>query len=88
METILSAETFHPRDKFDYWHSMACKKIVGHDRHPEDRVSFVAEIGVASLGSLDLVKFSNSMLSPSLVFKRPSTGHHCLWVLREARPGE
>ena len=87
METI-STETVHPRDKFDYWPSMVCKKIGDHNCHPEDRASFVAEIEVASLGSLDLVKFSNPMVSPSLVFKRPSTDHRCLWVLREARPGE
>jgi AraC-like DNA-binding protein len=52
----------HPRDRFDYWHSVACKEIVEHDSVPVSRVQFEAEIKVGSVGALDLVAFQNSPL--------------------------
>lgn len=65
METIFSTDTVHPRDKFDYWHSVACKKIVNHDCRPEHRLTFAAEIQMATLGNLELVRFSNSPMEVS-----------------------
>jgi AraC-like DNA-binding protein len=60
VETIFSTSSVHARDRFDYWHSLACKKIVGHDSVPENRPLFQAEIKAAKFGNLDLVEFSNS----------------------------
>jgi AraC-like DNA-binding protein len=65
METCFSTDTVHARDKFDYWHSVACKKIVNHDCRPEDRLTFAAEIQVATLKALELVQFSNSPMEVS-----------------------
>jgi AraC-like DNA-binding protein len=52
----------HPRDRFDYWHSVACKEIVEHESFPVSRLQFEAEIEVGSVGPLDLVAFQNSPL--------------------------
>jgi AraC-like DNA-binding protein len=52
----------HPRDRFDYWHNVACKEIVEHACFPVSRVHFEADIEVGSLGTLDLVAFQNSPL--------------------------
>ena len=60
MKAIFSTSTVHPRDRFDYWHSLACKEIVGHDSVPENRTTFQAEIKASKFGNLDLVEFSNS----------------------------
>ncbi len=60
MKTVFSTSSVHPRDRFDYWHSVACKEIVGHDSVPENRATFEAEITAAKFGNLDLVEFSNS----------------------------
>lgn len=68
VETIFSTTSVHPRDRFDYWHSLACKKIVGHDSLPENRQTFKAEIKAANFGSLDLVEFSNSPMQVSHTF--------------------
>ena len=38
VKTIFSTSPVHPRDRFDYWHSLACKEIVGHDSLPENRI--------------------------------------------------
>jgi AraC-like DNA-binding protein len=65
VETIFSTAAVHPRDRFDYWHSVACKKIVGHDSVPESRLTFQAEIRAAKFGNLDLVEFSNSPMQVS-----------------------
>jgi AraC-like DNA-binding protein len=65
VETIFSTDEVHPRDKFDYWHSVACKKIVNHDSRPGDRTRFAAQIQGATLGSLELVQFSNSSMEVS-----------------------
>jgi AraC-like DNA-binding protein len=65
VETIFSTSSVHPRDRFDYWHSLACKEIVGHDSAPENRLTFQAEIKAAKFGNLDLVEFSNSPMQVS-----------------------
>ncbi|WP_234831087.1 helix-turn-helix domain-containing protein [Rhodopseudomonas palustris] len=62
MDTIFSTASVHPRDRFDYWHSIACKNIVGHDSVPDDRLAFQAEIKAATFGTLELVEFSNSSM--------------------------
>ncbi len=82
METIFSTSSVHPRDRFDYWHSLACKKIVGHDSVPEDRPTFQAEIKAAKFGNLDLVEFSNSPMQVSHTMAhvertRPDTAFLC-----------
>jgi AraC family transcriptional activator of tynA and feaB len=65
VETIFSTASVHPRDRFDFWHSLACKKIVGHDSVPENRLTFQAEIKASRFGNLDLVEFSNSPMQVS-----------------------
>ncbi|UFS76445.1 helix-turn-helix domain-containing protein [Tardiphaga sp. 37S4] len=65
MKTVFSTSSVHPRDRFDYWHSLACKEIVGHDSLPENRATFQAEINAAKFGNLDLVEFSNSPMEVS-----------------------
>ncbi len=65
METIFSTQRIHRRDKFDYWHSVACKRIVDHDSRPEARLSFDAEIEFGALSNLELILFSNSPMQIS-----------------------
>ncbi|MHC2623838.1 AraC family transcriptional activator of tynA and feaB [Bradyrhizobium huanghuaihaiense] len=62
MRTIFTTKDVHPRDRFEYWHSVACKEIVEHDSFPTSRVRFEAEIEVGSVGTLDLVAFENTPL--------------------------
>ncbi|EHR01591.1 DNA-binding domain-containing protein, AraC-type [Bradyrhizobium sp. WSM471] len=62
LQTIFTTRDVHPRDRFDYWHSVACKEIVEHESFPDSRAHFEAEIEVGSVGALDLVAFQNSPL--------------------------
>lgn len=63
MDTIFSTDEVHPRDRFDYWHDVACKTIVEHDSRPEHRTRFAARIRAASVGNSDVVLFSNSPMT-------------------------
>jgi AraC-like DNA-binding protein len=65
VDTIFSTQRIHRRDKFDYWHSVACKQIVDHDSRPEARLSFDAEIESGTLGNLELILFNNSPMQIS-----------------------
>jgi AraC family transcriptional activator of tynA and feaB len=63
METLFSTSAVHPRDRFDYWHSVACKNLIAHDSKPECRHSFEAEMQSGSLAELGLVRFQNSPMN-------------------------
>lgn len=65
METIFSTQEVHPRERFDFWHSVACKAITNHDSEPDMRPNFEAEIEVGALGNLELILFRNSPMQVS-----------------------
>jgi hypothetical protein len=60
MKKIFSTESVHPRDRFDYWHSVASKNIVGHSSTPACRQTFMAEMATGASADIGLVLFSNS----------------------------
>jgi AraC family transcriptional regulator, positive regulator of tynA and feaB len=57
MNRIFSTDWVHPRDRFDFWHSVACANIVDHQARPQSRTGFSAEMEVGTLGGLDLLRF-------------------------------
>jgi len=65
MNRLFSTAEVHPRDRFDYWHSVACKNLVAHDSTPESRHTFQAEMHFGALADLSLVLFENSPMSIS-----------------------
>jgi AraC family transcriptional activator of tynA and feaB len=65
VQTLFSTSNIHPRDRFDYWHSVACKMVVDHDSRPECRETFEAELQGGTLGDLGLVLFENSPMDIS-----------------------
>jgi AraC family transcriptional regulator, positive regulator of tynA and feaB len=60
LNTIFSTADVHPRDRFDYWHNVACKTIVPHDSEPLERLSFSAKLSEARIGDIDVISFENS----------------------------
>jgi hypothetical protein len=58
VQTLFSTNNVHPRDRFDCWHSIACKTVINHDSRPECRASFQAELQWGTLGDLELVLFA------------------------------
>ena len=65
MQKLFSTNNVHPRDRFDCWHSIACKTVVNHDSRPECRATFQAELQWETLGDLELVLFENSPMDIS-----------------------
>ena len=65
MKTIFSTKAVHPRDRFDYWHGVACRTIVDHDSAPKCRQTFQAELQSGALADIDLVLFENSPMTVS-----------------------
>lgn len=84
MKSVFSTKTMHPRDKFDYWHSVACKSIVDHDSRPNSGPSFEAEIETGVLGNVGLVLFQNSPMQVSHTARHvASTKSDHLFVCRQ-----
>jgi AraC-like DNA-binding protein len=57
VKTIFSTDEVHPRDRFDYWHSVACRTIVAHDSTPTCRQTFHAELRRGALAQIGLLQF-------------------------------
>jgi AraC family transcriptional activator of tynA and feaB len=65
MERLFSTEDVHPRDRFDYWHQVACRTIVDHDSWPDCRPRFQAAIETGAMSDIGLVQFTNSPMTVS-----------------------
>jgi AraC family transcriptional activator of tynA and feaB len=63
VKTVFSTEHVHPRDRFDFWHSVARKDVVDHTSRPRCRNTFRAQLRSGSVGAIDLVLFQNSEMS-------------------------
>jgi AraC-like DNA-binding protein len=85
MKKLFSTRDVHPRDRFDYWHSVACKNLVGHSSTPECRQTFAAEIETGMLADIELVLFENSAMDVARTAKHiaQSQGDE-LFVCRQA----
>lgn len=71
MERLFSTAQVHPRDRFDYWHNVACKNLIVHDATPECRPTFQAELHAGALADLSLVLFETAPMTVS------HTQYHC-----------
>ena len=65
MEKLFSTDAVHPRDRFDYWHDIACRKILDHDSQPECRPKFQAAIYAGRLADIGIIRFDNSPMGVS-----------------------
>ena len=85
MKKLFSTKDVHPRDRFDYWHSVACNNLVGHSSTPECRQTFAAEIETGMLADIELVLFENSPMDVARTAKHvaQSQGDE-LFVCRQA----
>jgi AraC family transcriptional activator of tynA and feaB len=65
VKKLFSTEVVHPRDRFDYWHEVACKNIVEHNSRPECRHSFKADIDSGMLADIGILCFRNTPMDVS-----------------------
>src|SRR5215472_5997128 len=65
MQQLFSSRDVHPRERFDYWHEVACKTIVYHDGQPDNRPRFQAEVEAGVLADVGFIRCTTSPLSIS-----------------------
>lgn len=63
MKLVFSTADVPRRDRFDYWHSVACQNVIHHDSKPRCRPEFHAELRSSALADLGLVEFSNAAMA-------------------------
>jgi AraC family transcriptional regulator, positive regulator of tynA and feaB len=63
-----STDTVHPRDRFDFWHSIACKSYVEHECDPNERRRFEGHVDIAPLAHTSLSTYSNT---PARIWRTP-----------------
>lgn len=86
METVFTTDHVHQRDRFDYWHEVACRDVVAHDSRPDCRGTFSAELRAGAIGSLDLVSFRNSGMTVDHAMRHLSrTSHDEIFLCRQFR---
>lgn len=62
MQPLFSTADVHPRDRFAYWHEVACQNIVHHDSRPANRLTFHASIQTGALADIGLIMFDNAAM--------------------------
>jgi AraC family transcriptional regulator, positive regulator of tynA and feaB len=65
MHKLFSTNAVHPRDRFDFWHEVACKNIVSHESVPQSRHNFHAEFERGSLADIIFLRYQASPRSVS-----------------------
>lgn len=63
MEKLFSTEDVHRRERFAYWHEVACEQLVPHESAPDSEVSFSAVMCAGKIGTLELISFENSAMN-------------------------
>lgn len=56
----MSTASVHPRDRFDYWHEVACRSMVPFECRPRDRTGFEGEITTLPFAGAVLTISSNN----------------------------
>jgi AraC family transcriptional regulator, positive regulator of tynA and feaB len=88
VKTIFSTADVHPRDSYDYWHEVLCKKVILHDCTPESRQTFRGELKAGAVADITLVSYENTPMYCRAT--RRHVGHanpEELWVVRQQRAG-
>src|SRR5690349_3018897 len=62
MQKLFSTEDVHPRDRFDYWHSVACQRLTRHDSKPSCPHAFHASMEGLTFADSALLQFDNSAM--------------------------
>jgi hypothetical protein len=84
VKTIFSTRDLHPRDRFDFWYSVACRNLAQHDATPASRQTFQAELRMGSLADVELCLFIRSAMAFSHTSRHAAlAGTDDLFVCRQ-----
>lgn len=65
MDRLFSTVGLPARERFNYWHDVACKTIIEHDSRPDPPQAFYAAIDHGVVGNLRLLLFENAPMTVS-----------------------
>lgn len=65
MATIFSSDEVHPRDRFGFWHEVACQTIVKHHSVPEVAANFHARLSAQELDDIALMLVESAPMTVS-----------------------
>ena len=87
-QTIFTTDDVRPAERYDFWHSVACRQILPHDSRPHDRTKFEALIKAGALADLGFLEWETTPIavarsakhiaqdqSNDLMFLRLVSGH-------------
>jgi AraC-like DNA-binding protein len=60
LATVFTTAKVHPRDRFEFWHEMVCKRVIEYDSTPESRLGFQAELRAGALADVGIFVLHNS----------------------------
>lgn len=60
MKLLISTSDVPARDRFTYWHDVACQTIIQHDAKPKCRPTFQAALQIGDLATARVFLFENS----------------------------
>lgn len=63
MKTVFTTKDVAPRERFAYWHDIACKTIVGHESEPQSTLGFEAVLRCSDLAGMGVIMFENSPMT-------------------------
>jgi len=86
VKPVFSTDSVHPRDRFEYWHDVACKKIIGHEAKPKNRLKFEASIECADLAGIELIVFENAPMEAAVTVRNIARARdNCLLICRQIK---
>src|SRR5262245_40146475 len=62
MQRLFATQDVHPRDRYEYWHDIACATIIHHDSKTDNRLDFSADIEGGNVSDTEIVLFRNCQL--------------------------
>jgi AraC-like DNA-binding protein len=62
VDTVFSTKDVHPRNRFEFWHDIACANLVGHESRVDHPQSFHAELQSGAVDDIGIVRFTNSVM--------------------------
>jgi AraC-like DNA-binding protein len=68
LKLTFSTSAVHPRDRFDFWHSVACESYVEHECSAPSPASFEGHVDIAPLAHTSLSTYSNE---PARIWRTP-----------------
>ncbi|MBA2124968.1 AraC family transcriptional regulator [Hyphomicrobium methylovorum] len=77
---LISTSQLHPRDRFDYWHEIACRATTPHECRPRNRAAFQGEIHAETLAGGSLTSVSHNGITTWRTRRQIAQANDCVFL--------